>query len=296
MKEEFVNVGKPVPKKDAYEKAIGRATYIHDLKLPGMLYGKILYSRYPHARIVHIDTSKAEKLPGVKAVLTGYNIPEIRIGFYKDNTPLKKGKVYAMRDEVAAVAAIDPEIAEEALELIEVEYEPLPAVFDPEEAMKEDAPLIHEEHKTNVLRLPWKLVAGDVDEARKNSAYVVEDQFRVTRVTHCCMGTSGCVAVFDPQDNLTLYSITQIPYLAQRDFQEALKAMGLTGKKVRVIQTTIGGGFGSKLDTHCYEYIAILLAHRTRRPVKITFTREEEFKYTSPRQPAIIRIAQGCDR
>ena len=119
--EELKVVGKPFPKKDAYEKATGRAIYIHDLKLPGMLYGKILYSRYPHARIVKIDTSRAERLPGVKAVLTGYNIPEIRFGFYKDNTPLKKDKVYAMRDEVAAVAATDPEIAEEALSLIEVE-------------------------------------------------------------------------------------------------------------------------------------------------------------------------------
>ena len=294
--EELKVVGKPFPKKDAYEKATGRAIYIHDLKLPGMLYGKILYSRYPHARIVKIDTSRAERLPGVKAVLTGYNIPEIRFGFYKDNTPLKKDKVYAMRDEVAAVAATDPEIAEEALSLIEVEYEELPAVFDPEEAMKEGAPLIHEEHGTNVLKLPWKLVCGDVEEAKKSSAHVVEDRFRVTWVTHCCMGTSGCIAHFDPQGNLTFYSITQIPYLAQRDFQEALKALGLGGKKVRVIQTTIGGGFGSKLDTHAYEYIAILLAWKTRRPVKITFTREEEFKYTSPRQPAIIHISQGCDR
>ena len=294
--EELINVGKRIPKKDAYEKVTGKAIYMNDLKLKGMLYGKILYSRYPHARILRIDTSKAERLPGVKAVLTGYNIPEIRFGFYKDNTPLKKGKVVSMRDEVAAVAATDPDIAEEALDLIEVEYEELPGVFDPEEAMKEDAPLIHEEHKTNVLRLPWKLICGDVEEARKESAYVVEDRFRVTWVTHCCMGTSGCVALFDYQDNLTIYTVTQIPYLAQRDFLDALKAMGLAGKKVRVIQTTIGGGFGSKLDTYAFEYIAILLAHKTRLPVKILFTREEEFKATSTRQPAIIDIAQGCTK
>ncbi len=301
--QEFITIGKRIPKMDAEEKVTGRAIYIHDLKLPGMLYGKILYSPHPHALIKSIDTSKAERLPGVKAVLTGYNIPSIKFGFYKDNTPLKANKVRSCRDEVAAVAAIDPEIAEEAIDLIKVEYEILPPIFDPEEAMKEGAPLIHEEHvggkdkkPTNVLNLPWRLVVGDVDEARKNSAFIAEDRFKVTWVTHCCMGTSGCLALFDLKNNLTIYSITQIPSLAQRDFTDALNAMGLKEKKVRVIKTTIGGGFGSKLDTYAFEYIAILLAYKTRKPVKILFTREEEFFATSPRQPAIIDIAQGCTK
>jgi xanthine dehydrogenase molybdenum-binding subunit len=299
----FINIGKRIPKADAEEKVTGKAVYIHDLKVSGMLYGKILYSPHPHAKILNIDTSRAEKLLGVKAILTGYNIPRIKFGFYKDNVPLKAGKVRSYRDEVAAVAAIDPDIAEEALNLIKVDYEILPAVFDPEEAMKEGAPLIHDEHvggkekkATNVLNLPWRLIAGDVDEARKNSAYVAEDRFKVTWVTHCCMGTSGCLAQFDLKNNLTIYSITQIPSLAQKDFTDALSAMGLQGKKARVIKTTIGGGFGSKLDTYAFEYIAILLAYRTHRPVKIVFSREEEFLATSPRQPAIIDIAQGCTR
>jgi CO/xanthine dehydrogenase Mo-binding subunit len=301
--EEFINVGKRIPKLDAEEKVTGKAIYIQDLKLPRMLYGKILYSPHPHAKIVTIDTSKAEKLPGVKAILTGYNIPPIKFGVYKDNVPLKANKVRSMRDEVAAVAAIDPDIAEEALNLIRVEYEILPAVFDPEEAMKEGAPLIHEGHvggkekkPTNVLNFPWRLIAGDVEEARKNSAYVAEDRFKVTWVTHCCMGTSGCLAMFDLKNNLTVYSITQIPSLEQRDFTDALATMGLKGKKARVIKTMIGGGFGSKLDTYAFEYIAILLAYKTRNPVKIVFSREEEFFATSPRQPAIIDIAQGCTK
>ena len=301
--EEFIHIGKRVPKTDAEEKVTGKAIYIHDLKVPGMLYGKILYSPYPHAKILNIDTSRAEKLPGVKAVLTGYNISPIKFGFYKDNVPLKAGKVRSYRDEVAAVAAIDPDIAEEALNLIRVEYEILPPVFDPEEAMKEGAPLIHEEHlggkekkPTNLLNLPWRLICGDVEESRKNSVYVAEDRFRVTWVTHCCMGSSGCLAQFDLKNNLTVYSITQIPSLAQRDFMDALSAMGLQGKKARVIKTMIGGGFGSKLDTYAYEYIAILLAYKTHKPVKIIFTREEEFFATSPRQPAIIDIAQGCTK
>ena len=290
------SVGKRVPKIDAVEKATGRAQYIQDMKLPGMLYGKILYSKFPHARILSIDTSKAKQLPGVRCVLTGEDIPDIKMGVYKDNRPLKKGKVCSYRDEVAAVAAIDPETAHEALNRIEVIYEPLPGIFDPEEAIKQGAVLIHEEHKTNVLRMPWKLHYGDVDAAKKEAAHIVEDRFTTTWVTHCCMGASGAIAEFDPANSLKIYSNTQIPSLAQKDFLDALTAMGLKGNRVRVIKPVIGGGFGSKLDTYAYEYIAILLAYHTRRPVKVEFDRTEEFIATSTRQPTITYISQGCDK
>ena len=144
---------------------------------------------------------------------------------------------------------------------------------------------------------PGDSSAGDVEEARKNSAYVAEDRFKVTWVHHCCLGTSGCVAQFDMKNNLTMYSITQIPSLAQKDYiGRPRPPWDLKDKKVRVIKTMIGGGFGSKLDTYAFEYIAILLAHKTRKPVKILFSREEEFFATSPRQPAIIDIAQGCTK
>ena len=289
------SVGKRIPKIDAVDKATGRVQYIQDLKLPGMLYGKILYSKFPHARILKIDTSKAKALPGVRSVVTGEDVPVIKMGVYKDNRPLKVGKVCSYRDEVAAVAAIDPETAEEALSLIEVIYEPLPGIFDPEEAMQAGAVLVHEEHKTNVLKMPWKLHYGDVEAARREAAFVVEDRFSTTWVTHCCMGASGAVAEFDPANNLTIYTNTQIPSLAQKDFLGALKAMGINNRRVRVIKPCIGGGFGSKLDTYAYEYIAILLAYYTRRPVKIEFDRSEEFIATSTRQPTITRISQGCD-
>jgi CO/xanthine dehydrogenase Mo-binding subunit len=294
--EGFQSVGQRIPKKDAPLKVSGSAVYIQDLKIPGMLHGKILYSKYPHAKILKLDTSKAEKLPGVRAVLTGATMPAIKIGVMKDNPPLKSGKVCSLRDEIAAVAAISPEIAEEALDLIEVEYEELPGVFDPIEAMKEGAPLIHEEAKSNVLKLPWKLITGDVEEAKKNSAYIVQDTFTTPWVSHCCLGTSGVIAAFDPNNELTMYSNTQIPSLAQKDYMEALGAMGLKNKKVRIIQSYIGGAFGSKLDTYSYEYIAIVLALKTRKPVKIIFSREEEFFATSPRQCTITKISQGCDK
>ncbi len=290
-------VGKKIPKLDAPLKATGAAQYIQDIKLPGMLYGKILYSKYPHANILKIDTSKAERLPGVKAVVTAKDMPpNFRIGFMKDNPPLKSKKVLSIRDEIAAVAAINPEIAEEAISLIDVEYEELPGIFDPIEAMKEGAPILHEEAKSNVLKLPWRLVCGDVEKAKQESAYIAEDTFSTQWVTHCCLGTSGCIAHFDMQNNLTMYSNTQIPSLAQNDFVEALNAFGLKNRRVRIIQAVIGGGFGSKLDTYAYEYIAILLALKTRKPVKIIFTREEEFFATSPRQCTITKISQGCDK
>jgi CO/xanthine dehydrogenase Mo-binding subunit len=294
--EELQVVGQRIPKRDALDKVTGRARYIQDVKLPGMLYGKILYSKYPHAKIEKIDTSRAEKLPGVRAVLTGDRIPPLKFGFYKDNTPLKTGKVRSYRDEVAAVAAIDPEIAREALNLIEVTYSPLPALFDPEEALKEGAPLIHEVHKTNLLKLPWKLICGDVETARQTSDFVAQDRFKVTWVTHCCLGTSGCIADFDLRNNLTMYSNTQIPSLAQKDYLEFLKGLGLNDSRVRILQTMIGGAFGSKLDTYAYEFIAILLARATHKPVKIIFDRKEEFQTTSTRQPAVIDISQGCTK
>jgi len=293
---DFSTIGKRIPKLDAADKATGRSRYIQDLKLPGMLYGRILYSQYAHARIAKIDASKARALPGVRAVLTGEDIPEIKMGVYKDNRPLKKGKVCSYRDEVAAVAAVDPQTAREALDLIDVVYDPLPAVFDPEAAMREGAPLVHEAHQTNVLRMPWKLHYGDVDAARREADFTVSERFTTTWVTHCCMGTSGAIAEFDPGNNLTIHSNTQIPSLAQKDFLEALAVMGLPNRRVRVIKPCIGGGFGSKLDTYAYEYIAMLLAYHTRRPVKIEFDRTEEFIATSTRQPTITTISQGCDR
>jgi len=164
---DYLYVGKSIPRTIETDKVTGRAVYMNDLKRPGMLYGKILYSRYAHARIKRIDVSKAKKLQGVRAVLTGHDIPDVRVGFIKDQRVLKKDVVRQFRDEVAAVAAISPEIAEEAIHLIDVEYEEIPAVFDPLEAMKEDAPLVHEVDargrpiRSNILPLPWKFLAAE---------------------------------------------------------------------------------------------------------------------------------------
>ena len=149
--------------------------------------------------------------------------------------------------------------------------------------------------KDNRLRLPWKFEAGDLAAGEQEADFVVEGEYEVGWVTHCCLGTSGFIASFDNNGDLTVHSNTQIPSLAKSDYQEALTAMGLNGR-VRVVNAALGGGFGSKLDTYAHEYIAILLAHRTGKPVKILFDRQEEFIATSPRQPMKIRVRQGCTK
>jgi len=299
---DYLYVGKSIPRTIETDKVTGRAVYMNDLKRPGMLYGKILYSRYAHARIKRIDVSKAKKLQGVRAVLTGHDIPDVRVGFIKDQRVLKKDVVRQFRDEVAAVAAISPEIAEEAIHLIDVEYEEIPAVFDPLEAMKEDAPLVHEVDargrpiRSNILPLPWKFLAGDIELGRQKAAYVVRDNVSTTWVNQGCMGTSGCVAEFDMNNNLTLYSQTNVPFLGKQRIQEYLAQIGLKKSRVRVLNPVVGGSFGTKLDTDIYEFIAMQLALKTRKPVKILFTREEEFFALPPRQPALFSIEQGCDK
>ena len=294
-------VGRAAPRPDAPAKVRGRAEYIHDLTRPGMLWGKVKFSEHAHARIVHVDTTRAERLAGVRAVITAEDTPEVRIGFLRDNLALKRGKVRQYRDEVAAVAAVDPDVAAEAVELIRVEYEPLPAVFDPREALAEGAPLVHETdprgrpRTDNRLPLVFRHESGDLDAGRRAARFVVEGEYTTPRIQQSCLGTAGCIAELDARGNLTMWAKTQIPFLAQRDFNQALAALGLTGANSRVIVPELGGGFGSGLDTHAYEYIAILQAWRTGRPVKVLYTREEEFACLSPRQCAEVRVAQGCD-
>jgi xanthine dehydrogenase molybdenum-binding subunit len=292
--QEFSVIGKKTPKLDALEKATGKAVYGHDLQVPGMLHGKILRSRLPHARIRNIDVSKAKKIIGVKAVITASDLKNVKgMGFLQDNPILKAGKVRSIRDEIAAVAAIDERIAEEAVAAIEVDYEELPAVFDPEEALREGAVLIHEEKKTNLLPVRIEFSHGDVEKGLRESDFVVESVFRLPFVTHCCMEPGFCLASFDLAGKLTVWSTTQQPFLMLNDLSRIL---GIPGNKIRVVQPAIGGAFGSKLDTYPHEAIAILLARKTGKPVRVAFNRLDEFIACPTRQPMIIKMTQGCTR
>jgi len=289
----FDVVGKSTPKLDGPDKVTGRTCYLHDLELPRLAHGKILRTRLPHARIVSIDTSRARVLPGVLAVLTGADVEPRPFGFAKDQVALKRGKVRCIRDEVAAVAAATATIAEEALALIQVEYEELPAVFDPLAALEPGAPLVHDERSTNLHDLRYRFNHGDVEGALAAAAAVVEDTYRLNFVTPACLGTMVAVADWDPAGNLTMWSTTQVPFLYQRDLSEAL---GIGGDRVRVMQPPVGGNFGRGLDIYPIDVIAALLARAARRPVKIEFDRLEEFIACPTREPCAIRLRTAADR
>ncbi|MEK7715186.1 MAG: molybdopterin cofactor-binding domain-containing protein, partial [candidate division NC10 bacterium] len=293
MADEFAVIGKTVKKRDGAEKATGRTRFLHDLEVPRMTHGRILRARFPHARIVRIDTSRARALPGVLAVVTGDDVEPHPFGFAKDQTALKRGKVRCIRDEVAAVAAETREIAETALDLIDVEYEELPAVFDPGAALAPSAPLVHEELGTNQHSLRYQFAHGDVDRAFAEAAAVVEDTYRLPFVTHACLGTMVAVADWDTTGGLTMWTTTQVPFLYQRDLGEAL---GIGGDRVRVLQPPVGGNFGRGLDIYPIDVIAALLAQRVRRPVKIEFDRVEEFVACPGREPCAIRLRTAADR
>ena len=293
MTQPFDIIGKTVPKRDGAEKVTGRTRYLHDLVLPRLAHGKILRARYPHARIARIDTSRARALPGVLAVLTGDDVEPQPFGFAKDQVALKRRKVRCIRDEVAAVVAETPEIAEGALALIDVEYEELAAVFDPRAALEPGAPLVHEELGTNAHHLQYQFTRGDVDRAFAEAAAVVEDTYTLNFVTPACLGTMVAIADWDAADTLTMWSTTQVPFLYQRDLAAAL---GITGDRVRVLQPPIGGNFGRGLDLYPIDVIAALLARRVRRPVKIEFDRVEEFIACPTREPCVIRLRTAADR
>lgn len=285
-------IGKRVTKLDAPEKAMGASKYVQDIVLPRMAHGKILYARRPHARIVSIDTSAARALQGVRAVITGADVPATPFGFGKDNFALKGDKVTCCRDEVAAVAADSPEIAEAACGLIEVEYEDLPAVFTAEDALAADAPVIHEQWPNNV-RVDYNYSHGDVGDGEAESDVVVEGTFQLHRVTHGCIGPCGIIADFDSTGRLTVHSLTQVPFLYRNDLA---KIVGMPAESIRIKQTAICGGFGSKLDIYPYDPICVFLARAAGRPVRLLFDREEEFFASPFRQPATIRMRSGAKK
>jgi len=298
-------IGKPLPDIDIIKKAMGSAIYADDIKLPGMLYGKILRSKYPHAGILNIDVSKAKRLPGVKAVITGKDIPPTHWGIViKDNHAFAVDKVRYVGDEVAGVVAVDADTAEEAGELIEVEYEELPAVFDPVEAMKEDAPLLHEgleqyEHISLARPVPntnisskFKLRRGDVDEGFRQADCIFEDEFKIPAIHTAPLETHACLAQVDALGNITIWSSTQSPY----EIRDTIASyLGIPFNKVRVIVPFLGGGFGGKFYIKG-ELACVIMSQFVGKPVKLVFTREEVFTAGGIRHPLIIKIKTGVNK
>ena len=285
-------IGRATPKKDGADKVTGRTRFLHDLELPRMAHGAILRARFPHARIVRIDAARAWALPGVLAVITADDVEQQPFGFVKDQVALKRGKVRCIRDEVAAVAAESRVVAQAALDLIDVEYAELPAVFDPLAALEPGAPLVHDEMATNVTALRYQFTHGDVDRAFAEAAAVVDGEYRLPFVTPACLGTMVAIADWDPQGQLTMWSTTQVPFLYQRDLAQAL---GITGDRVRVMQPPVGGNFGRGLDLYPIDVISALLARHTHRPVKVEFDRLEEFLACPTREACRIRLRTAAD-
>lgn len=293
-------MGKSVPRIDAREKAYGEARYAFDLKLPGMLVGKMLRSPHAHARIIKIDTSKAEKHKGVKAVVTAEDTLKIKFGsneyFFPhtvDQMPLESEKVRYIGDEIAAVAAVDEETAQEALSLIEVEYEILPAVFDPLEAMKPGAPALHAAMNNIGVMMP--VTFGNADKALAESDYVREDVFHLQSAAHCALEPHVSLGRYEiSTDKITLWTSTQAPFKVR---EAMAKTLNMEVADIRVIKLNVGGGFGGKLEMFPMDFAACLLSKKSGGyPVKIMCSRQEEFSWTRRKHPMIYKLKSGVKR
>ena len=287
----FNCIGKSVAASGAWEKATGRAQYVPDMKLPGMLYGKMLRSPYAHARIVNIDTSKAEALEGVKAVATIKDTPQVNFGPMGTNEDwyiFAKDKVRFIGDEVAAVAAIDEATAEAALDLIEVTYEELPAVFDMEEAMKEGSPVINEKWPDNIASQKH-FGQGDIEAGFAEADLIVEEEFNTNEVYQSYMETMCALVRPEKGSRLTMWVPIQIANKARLVYA---KALGISPEDIRLIKPFMGGGFGAKFETNIHLACAVL-ARKTGRPVKMINSRHEDFAAGNPRVPIKYRVKMG---
>ena len=300
---EYKVLGRDIPRIDGAPKASGGAKYTADIHLPETLCGRILRSRHPHARILNLDTRKAERLPGVKAVISSKNTPDIHYGVtIFDQRLFDPEKVRYLGDEIAAVAATDPDIAEEALSLIEVEYEELPAVFNSIEAMKPDAPLVHEDsgqytstfdvkgRTGNVVCRTW-FGYGDVEKGLAESDEVFEHTFSTQQNHQTYLEPHASLAQPDGQDGLTVWSSTQGVFNLQALLA---KVWALPMTKVRVVGAIVGGGFGGKKPRA--DMYAAGLALRSGKPVLLQFTRDEDFIAGLPRHPTTTKIRTGVKR
>ena len=301
----FSYVGKPVKRQEAVEKVTGQWTYGADLSVPGMLFAKALRSPYPHARILSIDVNRAHSFPGVRAVVTGDDVPYLFGSAVRDEPFIARGKVRYAGEPVAAVAAVTEEAAREAIDLIEVEYDELPGMFDPLEAMRAGAQLVHDNIADYGLEPTFSLIPdsniinhtkirhGDIEQGFRDSDEIFEDVFTTQYVQHCPLETHAAIAQVADDGSVTLWCNCQSPYNFVRDMGDAL---GLPYNKVRVIATGIGGGFGSKIYLRA-EPVAVALAMYTDgKPVKHVFTRDEEFTSCVTKHPAHLTFKTGVKR
>jgi 4-hydroxybenzoyl-CoA reductase alpha subunit len=285
-------VGKPFRKVDARAKCVGQTKFADDIVLPRMLYCKMLRSHLPHALIKSIDVSKALALPGVFAVVTGkdFPIPYGILPVSQDEHALCVDKVRFIGDPVAAVAAIDEDVAFDAMNLIEVEYEPLNTISTIEEAVLIEEPRIHDYGDVGNIHKKVSLEFGNMDEGFAEADLIREDTFFYEGNTHLPMEQHAAVAHFDSDGKITLWSSTQTPHYVHRALA---KVLGLPASHIRVIATPNGGGFGGKSDPFNHEVVVCKLSMLTGRPVKVTLTREEVFYCHRGRHPVLMKVKTG---
>ncbi len=285
-------VGQSAPRVDALAQTTGTVRYVDDLSYPGMLYGKILRSPKAHARIVAVDTSAAEALDGVHAVLTGADLP-VAFGLLpvsQDEHALAIDKVRHVGDPVAAVAADDPDIAQQAVDLIEVVYQDLPAVTTIEEALEVVDEPLHREGPASNRHREVSLEFGDVDFGFEIADHIREDVFFYQGSNHAALETHGAVALLGDDQRLHVYSSTQVPHYLHRLLAQVLE---IPEGQIRVTACLTGGGFGGKTDVFSHEFVAAKLALVTGRPVKIILTREEVFYAHRGRHPVLMWVKTG---
>jgi len=285
-------IGKRIKSRDSVAKVTGKAVFAGDMKLKGMLYGKVLRSEVAHARILGIDISKAMELKGVKAVVTCEDTPLIKYSIHPlmaDKLAFEDKKVRYIGDEIAAVAAVDEATAAKALSLIKVDLEELEGVFDPVEAMKEDVSRIHDHLDSNISK-HFKMDCGDIEQGFADSDYIIEKTFTTHAQSHSSIETHACIADCDSDSRFTLWANTQAPHPLKQRISQAL---AIKPEKIRVIPPYIGGGFGSKIDLDTTHVACVLLSKKTGRPVKIINTREEQFAATRMRHPSICELKFG---
>ena len=288
-KRQLKYVGHNVARVDGIDKVTGKAKFVGDITIRGMLQGKILRSTYPHARLASIDASRAEALPGVIAVLTASDIVDLN-SIYNGRPVIATNKVRYVGEPVAAVAAVDLATAEEAMSLIQVEYEELPAVIGIDAALKKDAQLIHQEKAGNI-GTHEKVTRGDVEQGFSLSDEVVEDTFTFPMVYHYAMEPHSVVAHYGTDDEITVWSSAQHPFQVRGDIAKIFK---VPLAKVRMIINYLGGGYGSKSYTK-FEPLVVALARKAKQPVRICNSVGESM-VTVRRHGARVRIKTGVKR
>lgn len=287
-------IGSPLPRQFDSYKVLGKSEYIQDIELQDIYYLVIIRSEIPHGIIEKLDYDKLKLRDSVKLVFSGKDTKFNRIGILKDQEPIKYPKVRSLGDEVLAIVTTDPDKIEKYIETdVEIKYTEFKPIFDPKDALDPKSPLVHEEIGTNVINVNFNIASGNVNEAFKNSDLVLEEEYKIPRVAFAPMGTLGAIAYIDSNNKLNLISNTQAPFQLKKELAEVLN---VNPNIIKIVQPDIGGSFGRGMDMYPFEVLVSYAALKLKKPIKVIYSRFEDFSYSPTRQPAIINIKTGVKK